>query len=622
MRGGMAWAARTGADNEEKRRTITIEIPKKLMPTTAVVPHALKAESLVLTAPAASPFPPDTDLDAEHDALIASDAPVEPTRFALKGRIVCMDDAGTVIPSGIVFVTGNRITLVHPRSSPPDPLPAGFSNSDVLDTAGTIYPGLVELHNHLPYNVLGLWDVPRKYDDRNVWRRGAEYHEAVVAPMKVLADDVPLAPAIARYTECKALFGGVTTSQGITLINSSVTSQYRGLVRNVEQVQAGDGLPGAKANVSDVEGVEGGLDGFAEQLAKANARRAAYLHHLAEGTNDATHKHFEHLQRSDGTWVVSPALVGIHSIKLNDADLDVMAAHGGAIVWSPLSNLLLYGQTARIKSAKARGIRIGLGSDWSPTGSKNLLGELKAARAAPDHYAFGLSDRDLVVMATSGAAAVARWDGANGVGQIVTGKKADLLVLDDAAGSASSVYAKLITAKETDVRLVVIDGVKRYGTPTLMKNVNGPIDSVTVGREKRVLNLNVPAGSDFPTITYSESKAVLTNAMKDLPAIAQSHETGKPYAMVAALSNMEKVGGGARIVLDELVDDPGPASSPLPAAMAAAAVAIRAQPLSATVKKGVKLDPPTTLDDDDFLDRLMKESNPPKEVLKELKKLY
>jgi hypothetical protein len=76
-----------------------------------------------------------------------------------------------------------------------------------------------------------------------------------------------------------------------------------------------------------------------------------------------------------------------------------------------------------------------------------------------------------------------------------------------------------------------------------------------------VLNLNAPAGSDFATITYSESKAVLTNAMKDLPAIAQSHETGKPHPMVAALSNMEKVGGEARIVLDELVDDPGPASS-------------------------------------------------------------
>src|SRR5262249_61557330 len=159
--------------------------------------------------------------------------------------------------------------------------------------------------------------------------------------MKVLAEDASLAPAIARYTECKALFGGVTTSQGITLINSSVTSKYRGLVRNVEQVEAGDGLPGAKANVSDVEAVEGGLDGFAERLTKANARKAAYLHHLAEGTNDVTHKHFGHLQRPDGTWVISPALVGIHSTALNDADWDVMAAARGGAGWWPPRKLRL-----------------------------------------------------------------------------------------------------------------------------------------------------------------------------------------------------------------------------------------------------------------------------------------
>jgi hypothetical protein len=144
-----------------------------------------------------------------------------------------------------------------------------------------------------------------------------------------------------------------------------------------------------------------------------------------------------------------------------------------------------------------------------------------------------------------------------------------------------------------------------------------------VGGEKRVLNLNLPAGSNFPSITYSESKAALTKAMKDLPAIAQSHETGKAHPMAAALSRMGKEGGGFRILLDNLIDDPGPASSPpLPAAMAATAIAIRTQPLSAIVKKGIKLDPPTAVDDDDFIDLLLKEKNPPKEFLKALKKLY
>jgi len=70
------------------------------------------------------------------------------------------------------------------------------------------------------------------------------------------------------------------------------------------------------------------------------------------------------------------------------------------------------------------------------------------------------------------------------------------------------------------------------------------------------------------------------------------------------------------------VDAPGPASNPpLPPAMEAAATAIKAQPLSAIVKS-IELDPPTAVDDDDFVDLLMKEKNPPKEFLNALKKLY
>ena len=49
-----------------------------------------------------------------------------------------------------------------------------------------------------------------------------------------------------------------------------------------------------------------------------------------------------------------------------------------------MSNLLLYGATSRVKSARENGVRIGLGSDWAVSGSKNLLGELKVARLASD----------------------------------------------------------------------------------------------------------------------------------------------------------------------------------------------------------------------------------------------
>ena len=103
------------------------------------------------------------------------------------------------------------------------------------------------------------------------------------------------------------------------------------------------------------------------------------------------------------------------------------------MVWSPLSNLLLYGATARVDAAKRAGVRIGLGSDWSPSGSKNLLGELKVAWLYSQHMLDGLfSARDLVAMATRDAAAILKWDTA--LGTLEPGKRADLVVIDGTKG--------------------------------------------------------------------------------------------------------------------------------------------------------------------------------------------
>ena len=94
------------------------------------------------------------------------------------------------------------------------------------------------------------------------------------------------------------------------------------------------------------------------------------------------------------------------------------------MVWSPLSNLLLYGGTARVEAARAAGVKIGLGSDWSPTGSKNLLGELKVAWLYSQNVLNGLfSARDLVAMATRDAAAILKWKG--WLGTIAAGARAD-----------------------------------------------------------------------------------------------------------------------------------------------------------------------------------------------------
>src|SRR5947209_18321517 len=103
-------------------------------------------------------------------------------RLALAGRVVCMDDKFQVLPKGVVYVEGGQITAVQDAARP---APAGFLAA--VETGGTIYPGLIELHNHLSYDALRLWDVPKKFTNRDQWQGSADYHRLVSGPMQVLA---------------------------------------------------------------------------------------------------------------------------------------------------------------------------------------------------------------------------------------------------------------------------------------------------------------------------------------------------------------------------------------------------------------------------------------------------
>jgi Cytosine deaminase and related metal-dependent hydrolases len=148
-------------------------------------------------------------------------------------------------------------------------------------------------------------------------------------------------------------------------------------------------------------------------------------------------------------WAINDRLAGIHAAGLLPEDFDVLAQRGGAMIWSPLSNLLLYGATARVDAAKRAGVRIGLGSDWAPSGSKNLLGELKVAWLYSQHMLQGLfGARDLVAMVTRDAAAILKWHKA--LGTLEPSKRADVVVID---GKVGDPYEALIKSRETSIRL-------------------------------------------------------------------------------------------------------------------------------------------------------------------------
>src|SRR4249919_2166461 len=105
------------------------------------------------------------------------------SRFALRGRVVTMAAGTPPLTDGVVYVDNGVIVAVAPAS---DPKPSGFTGVTPLRTGGTIYPGLIELHNHLAYDALPLWRVPAKYQNRAKWQGTKGAAKYVSGPASVL----------------------------------------------------------------------------------------------------------------------------------------------------------------------------------------------------------------------------------------------------------------------------------------------------------------------------------------------------------------------------------------------------------------------------------------------------
>ena len=188
-------------------------------------------------------FPLTGDL-LPHAAAARAAGPIDPLtgpKLALAGRVVTMDGRFHVEPDGVVYIERGAIVDVQPRAG--GRVPAGFEAVPPVDAGGTIYPGLIELHNHLSYNALPLWNpVPKRFAHRGQWPTHPDYRRLISGPMTVIGKardargQAALLAPLVRYVECKCLLGGVTTSQGIMLnSNAGVQRYYRGLLRNVEK---------------------------------------------------------------------------------------------------------------------------------------------------------------------------------------------------------------------------------------------------------------------------------------------------------------------------------------------------------------------------------------------------
>ncbi len=257
------------------------------------------------------------------------------------------------------------------------------------------------------------------------------------------------------FAEAKAIAGGTTAIQG-----APGTSQpYEGfLVRNVDNETFGthEDLVSQSALTLEEPDLE-------KRAHKMQHDGVTFVYHMGEGTAPSLLREFEDAAHAH---CLQERFVAIHATALGQDEFAQWTPHAGSIVWSPFSNLWLYRDTTKVTVARDAGVRICLGSDWAPSGSKNVLGELKVADLwNRDHLDGAFTAQQLCELVTCNPADALHWT--TQVGRLRESLFADVLVVDET--NADDPYRNLIESTENDVRLVLIGGKARYGRTALMK---------------------------------------------------------------------------------------------------------------------------------------------------------
>ncbi len=390
---------------------------------------------------------------------------------------------------------------------------AGYGQATRVDCPrGAISPGLINTHEHLSYwvNSPTHTDI-QSYRFRDDWRLRTPDPDGM--PNLTVNSNANANQLAAN--EMRHVLSGTTSVVG------NGTSSAPGLLRNLDLIDlAAVMIPGGKDRReglvtrvwSDVFPLKDGFvplnaDCTPAQLAQPHLRAAdAEVFHLGEGIEtQASRELICGVGGARDVIFENGALV--HGIAIGPRQALTLAQRHSSVVWSPRSNIELYGNTTPVVMLDKMGINVALGTDWSPTGSINLSRELACAHSYNRTQLGGyFSDYQLWQMVTSNAATATGVE--QKLGALKIGAVADIAIFDESVGGD---YSAVVRGEPKTVALVLRSGEALYGDTALLTYAGHPwlnktsntYSALTIcGMAKRGGITTTQAGAAKPYLTY------------------------------------------------------------------------------------------------------------------------
>ena len=363
---------------------------------------------------------------------------------------------------GAVLISGGRIVELVPEGG----IEVAAGSAAVFD-CGSHYvsPGLINPHEHTRYSFQMLAAEDREklpvYAHRDEW-----------IPESGFGDEADKIRYMDGTDDAKTLFWIELRHllAGTTLIAGS--GAVRGLAKNVGSRQRPEYEHGADMRTFPFgpEAMQrirrlrsfpyGGTETFRPDVTGNLPARTPYVPHVAEGTDLAARFEGRFFLDYVATRQSFRRFSLIHGVGLDAADISRLGDLDVTLIWSPRSNVALYGETADIPAMLRVNVRIAIGTDWSVSGSYNMLEELRCADELHGNRSShpALSSAALWRMATGNGAYALGLEAVTG--KLAAGLAADIMVFRK---QSADPFDDLLRSTAHDIVATFVDGRLRSG---------------------------------------------------------------------------------------------------------------------------------------------------------------